>query len=97
MNISAKGESKRDLLCDICGKSVYLTSGVTPPRIVMDYSNGKAYTVCGFCQYRLKLHATESGFLFHGIKNGQGYVDMGLIKDAIQGQTTMLESDSETT
>jgi hypothetical protein len=70
------------LFCDVCKKSVY--SAKTPLGVVIDYRKGKTYTICGSCQSRLDLKATESGILIHGIKNGHGYVDLDRIERLIE-------------
>jgi len=70
------------LFCDVCKQSVY--SATTPPGAVIDYRKGKTYTICGSCQSRLELMATESGTLIHGIKDGHGYVDLDRIERLIK-------------
>lgn len=72
------------VICDVCKKPVHLTASLIPPGVVLDYSKGKAYSICGFCQYRLELKATEAGFLIHGIKDGHGYVDLDRIERLIK-------------
>jgi hypothetical protein len=78
-----KKEPPKELLCDLCGKSVYLTAELTPLGVYVGYSEGKIYTVCGFCQYRLGLKATKEGFLYHETRNGKSVVDMDKFHQAI--------------
>lgn len=57
---------------------------VVPPGVVIDYSKGKVYVVCGTCQLVLVLKPTESGMLIHEMRNGHGFVDLDRIEKLIQ-------------
>lgn len=63
---------------------------VIPPGVVIDYSRGKIYIVCGTCQLVLGLLPTESGLLIHEIKGGLGnhwgYVDLDRIERLMQSK-----------
>jgi len=81
-----KGEPE-PLFCDICSKSVYVTPEFVPPLplpiphgAVIDYNRGKVYLVCGTCQLKLGLEATEAGLPIHEIKEGYGYVDLDRLR-----------------
>jgi len=56
---------------------------VVPPGVVIDYSRGKVYIVCGTCQIILGLKPTESGLLINEIRDGHGYVDLDSIDKLI--------------
>ena len=55
-----------------------------PHGAVIDYNKGKVYVVCGTCQLKLGLKATEGGLLIHEIKDGHGYVDFDRIEKLIK-------------
>jgi hypothetical protein len=71
------------LICDVCRKPIDPRITPIPPGVVIDYKKGKTYSICGLCQQRLGLKATESGILIHGMKDGHGYVDIDIIERAV--------------
>lgn len=59
-----KKKLARELLCDICGKSVLLSAELIPPAVLIDYNDVEIKTVCGYCQFRLGLVANDKGFIY---------------------------------
>lgn len=77
-------ESKPPFICDVCRRPITPAITQIPPGVVIDYSKRKTYSICGLCQQKLDLKATESGFLIHGMKDGHGWVDISRIEQAIK-------------
>jgi hypothetical protein len=79
-----KNETKSPLICDVCRRPIDPRITPIPPGVVIDYNKGKTYSICGLCQQKLELKATEAGFLIHGMKDGHGWVDIPRIEQAIK-------------